>query len=152
MTPRSFRFQPLLDWAEQREERQVLVLAQTLHEEQAALVALDALSQQREDELVRLSASSRVDPEQRQIAEAYLQRLGAQIEAQRTVVEDVRGRVELARTALVELEQEKQSLDRLREQDEQRALAELDRREANVVDDLNMTRHARGLRRDRGVA
>lgn len=152
MTSRAFRFQPLLDWAEQREERQVLVLAQALHEEQAALAALDALSQQREDELVQVSAASRVDPAQRQVAEAYLQRLGAQIEAQRTEVEEARGRVELARAALVELEQEKQSLDRLREQDEQRATEELDRREANVVDDLNMTRHARGSRRDRGVA
>ena len=34
MSARTFRFEPLLNWAEQREEQQMLVLASVLMEEQ----------------------------------------------------------------------------------------------------------------------
>lgn len=143
MSTQPFRFQPLLNWAEQREEQQMLVLANALHEEQSAVATLDALVRQREGELAVASEATHVDPYQRLAAEAYLLRLESQIEAQRGVVMEARGRVDLARVALIDLEQEKQSLERLREQDEQRALEEQNRREASVTDDLNMTRHVR---------
>ncbi|MGE3962141.1 MAG: flagellar export protein FliJ [Dehalococcoidia bacterium] len=143
MSARPFRFEPLLHWAEQREEQQMLVLATALAEEQEALGVLEALAAERERELARMTAEARVDPEQRQVAEAYLLRLADRIDAQRGALEEVRGRVEAARGALIELEQEKQSLERLRENDEQQALEAQNRREASVVDDLNMTRHTR---------
>ena len=143
MSARTFRFEPLLNWAEQREEQQMLVLASVLMEEQQALDALEALVRERETELARMAAAGSVDPEQRQIGEVYLLRLAERIDAQRGVLEEVRGRVDEARGALIELEQEKQSLERLRENDEQQALEKQNRREASVVDDLNMTRHVR---------
>lgn len=152
MSARDFRFQPLLDWAEQREEQQMLVLATVLAEEQAARAALDGLVRAREDELVRLSATRGVDPHERQAAETYLLRLQSAIEAQRGAVEEARGRADQARATLVELEQEKQSLERLRERDEHAALEEQNRREASAVDDLNMARHARRPDGSRGVA
>ncbi len=143
VSARPFRFEPLLNWAEQREEQQMLALASVLMEEQQALAVLDALAAEREAELARMASGGSVDPEQRQLAEAFLQRLGQQIDAQRGVLEEVRGRVDQARAALIDLEQEKQSLERLREHDEQDALERQNRREAGMVDDLNMTRHAR---------
>jgi len=52
MSTQPFRFQPLLNWAEQREEQQMLVLANALHEEQSAVATLDALVRQREGERI----------------------------------------------------------------------------------------------------
>ena len=65
MSARAFRFEPLLNWAEQREEQQMLVLASVLMEEQQALDALEALVGERETELARMAAAGSVDPEQR---------------------------------------------------------------------------------------
>lgn len=143
MSARPFRFEPLLNFAERQEEQQMLVLARALVDEQSAAAALAALVDEREAELTRRSADLLVDPEQRQAAEAYLDRLGSQIDAQRGVLAEARDRVGLAREGLLDLEREKQSLERLREQDEARAVDEANRREASVVDDLNMTRHIR---------
>lgn len=143
MSSKPFRFEPLLNWAEQREEQQMLVLASVLFEEQAAQSRLDAMADEREAELAAMASAERLDPEHRQLAEAYLLRLAEQIEQQRGVLEEARARVAAARAALAELEQEKQSLERLREKDEAQAHEEQSRREANVVDDLNMTRHVR---------
>lgn len=143
MSARPFRFEPLLNFAERQEEQQMLVLANALHEEQAATAALAALVEQRETEFSRQSVDRLVDPDERQAVEAYLDRLGAQIDAQRGVLAEARDRVSRARDGLIELEREKQSLERLREQDEAQALDEANRREASIVDDLNMTRHVR---------
>lgn len=143
MSGKPFRFEPLLDWAEQREDQQMLVLAAVLLEEQTAISTLDALADEREIALAQMSTLTRFDPEQRQAAEVYLQRMAQQIEAQRGVLEEVRGRVDVARSALIDLEREKQSLERLRDNDEAQALDEANRREASTVDDLNMTRHVR---------
>lgn len=147
MSARPFRFEPLLNFAERQEEQQMLVLANALHEEQTATAHLAALVEQREAEFTRQSVDTLVDPDQRQAVEAYLDRLGAQIDAQRGVLAEARDRVGQAREGLIELEREKQSLERLREQDEAQALDEANRREASIVDDLNMTRHVRHTQR-----
>ncbi len=147
MSAKPFRFEPLLNFAEQQEEQQMLVLANALLEEQTATAALAALVDEREAEFSRRSAGTRVDPDQRQAVEAYLERLGAQIDAQRGVLAEARDRVGIARDGLIELEREKQSLERLREQDEALALDAANRREASIVDDLNMTRHVRHAQR-----
>jgi len=156
VSAKPFRFEPLLNWAEQRQEQQMLVLATVLLEEQTAISTLDALADEREAALAQLSTLTRFDPEQRQAAEAYLQRMAQRIEAQRGVLEEVRGRVDVARAALIDREQEKQSLERIRENDEAQALDAANRREASTVDDLNMTRHVRraqgGSSGSRGVA
>ena len=143
MSARPFRFEPLLNFAERQEEQQMLVLANALLEEQTATAALSALVDQREAEFSRQSAATLVDPDQRQAVEAYLERLGSQIDTQRGVLAEARDRVAQAREGLIALEREKQSLERLREQDEAQALDEANRREASIVDDLNMTRHVR---------
>jgi len=143
VSARPFRFEPLLDFAERREEQQMLVLASVLLEEQRATTVLATLAAEREAELTRRSTEARVAPEQRQVADAYLDRLGMQIDAQRGALAEVHDRVAQARAALIEIEREKQSLEHLREQDEATALDAANRREASAVDDLNMTRHGR---------
>lgn len=152
MSNHPFRFQPLLNWAEQREEQQMVVLATALQAEQAALATLEALVRHRDEQLALASEVTRVDPQERQASETYLLHVTAQIEAQRGVVQEARGEVDLARAGLIDIEQEKQSFERLREQDEQQVAEALGRREASAVDDLNMTRHARRGAQDRGVA
>jgi len=143
VSAKPFRFEPLLDFAERREEQQMLVLASVLLEEQSATTVLATLTATREAELTRRASEVRVDPEQRQAADAYLDHLGVQIDAQRGALAEVRERVDRARAGLIEIEREKQSLERLREQDAAQALDAANRREASTVDDLNMTRHAR---------
>ncbi len=143
MSTKPFRFEPLLDFAERREEQPMLVLAGVLLEEQRVATVLETFTEEREAELTRRTTEVGVDPEQRRAADVYLEWLGAQIDAQRGVLAEVRERVAEARAGLIEIEREKQSLEHLREQDAATALDAANRREASAVDDLNMTRHGR---------
>lgn len=139
-----FRFEPLLDRVQQREDEQTRVLAALAHEEQALRNVLAALEQEREIEWARFAdRDGPLDAERHRVAMAYVQQLTERIETQRAAIEMARGRVAEARDALLEILKEKRSLERLREQDTAAAAIEEGRREANRVDDLNMTRHGR---------
>lgn len=147
MSDRPFRFEPLLNLAEQREEQQTLVLATVMAEEQAARATLVALEAEREQAYAQFARpDGPIDAEQYLAAIAYAERLGREMEAQREVIADAAQRVAEARDALMEVVRERRSFEHLKDQDEAAAAQEEGRREASAQDDLNMTRHARGLR------
>jgi flagellar export protein FliJ len=146
---RDFRFAPLLEWAEQREDQQSVVLAAALRAEQAAFETLQMLVDERERQLALIdNGSARIDPDERQAAVTYVEHLDRCIAGQQAAVAEAHERTEAERAVLVEIAQEKRSLEHLRERDEARALEEAERREASAVDDLNMVRHARALNGD----
>lgn len=147
MSARPFRFEPLLNLAEQREEQQTLVLAAVAGEERAARTVLAALETERERAYARFAASnSPVDAGEVLATIAYADRLTREIAEQQAVLEAVLARVTEARDVLMEAVRERRSFEHLRDQDEAIATEREDRREASAVDDLNMTRHARSLR------
>jgi len=147
VSARPFRFEPLLNLAEQREEQQTLALASVAAEERAASEALAALEAERERAYARFASSAApVDASEYLATIAYADRLSREIEAQREVLAAAAVRVAEARGALMEVVRERRSFEHLRDQDEAAALQEEERREASTVDDLNMTRHARRLR------
>ncbi len=152
MTARPFRFEPLLNLAEQREEQQTLALAAVTAEERAARDALAALERERERAYAQFAASDGpLDAEQHLAVVAYAGRLTREIEEQQAVLAEVGERVARERDALMEVVRERRSFEHLRDQDEAVAAQEEGRREASAVDDLNMARHARGARSARAA-
>lgn len=152
MSNAAFRFQPLLDLAEQREEQQMLALAAVAQAEASAQAALDVLRGEREQQLAALEADGgAVDPAARQAAIAYVEHLDQRIAEQAAVVAETQRRVDVERSVLVEIVQERRSFDRLRERDAAQAAEEAGRLEANVVDELTMARHARRVQGGKGA-
>jgi len=153
MSGHAFRFAPLLEWAEQREDQQAVVLAAAVRSEEEASATLEMLLAERERQIAlieggpadSISGANRIDPEARQAAVVYLEYLERCIAAQQDAVAEAHARAEAERATLVEISQEKRSLEHLRERDEARAFDEAERREANTINDLNMSRHARAL-------
>lgn len=153
MTKQSFRFEPLLDWAEQREEQETRALAAVASEEEAARLALEALEREREREWSQFAGrNAPFDAEAYRAAVAYVQLLSERIQAQQAALAEVRARVAVARDVLLETLKEKQSFEHLRDRDAAEAAREEGRREAGRQDDLNMTRHVRRSAADRGAA
>ncbi len=144
MTAHRFRFAPLLDYAEQREDEQAALLASAFHAESAAFEMLQMLVSERERQLVLLETRDRpFSPEERQSAIAYIEHLAAQAVAQQQEVAALHDQTEAQRAALMELAREKQSLEHLRDRDASLAAETEERREASQLDDLNMGRHIR---------
>lgn len=148
-----FRFEPLLDWAGQREEQETRALAAVAREEQAARDALVVLEREREHEWAQFAGrNAPFDTEAYRVAVAYVQLLTERIEAQQAVLADAQARMAAARDVLLETMKEKQSFEHLRDRDAADAAREEGRREASRQDDLNMTRHVRHSASDRGAA
>jgi flagellar export protein FliJ len=144
MAVRRFRFAPLLDHAEQREDEQSGVLAQALRAEAAASETLQMLIAEREQQLARLDADrGPFSPEERAAALGYIDHLGRMAEEQQRTVAALHEQTEAERAALLALSREKQSLERLRDRDALVAAEAEARREASQADDLNMGRHIR---------
>jgi flagellar export protein FliJ len=144
MARQTFRFEPLLDWAEQREDQQMRELATLADQERALRQVLLDLERQREREWATLaSRNAPFDNESHRVAVSYIQHLTERIELQGEAVQHAHQRVAEARDLLLETLKEKRSLEHLRERDEAEAAREEGRREASRVDDLNMSRHAR---------
>lgn len=144
MAVRRFRFAPLLDHAEQREDEQSGVLALALRAEADAAETLQMLVDEREQQLARLEAPRGLfSPEERAAALGYIDHLGRMAEEQQRAVAELQEQVEAERAALLALSREKQSLERLRDRDALVAAEAEARREASQVDDLNMGRHIR---------
>lgn len=141
---RAFRFAPLLDLAEQREEQQTLDLASAVGVERAAQLELARLDAEREHQWVQFgTAAGPMDAEQYRAALAYIERLTERIAEQQRVLVEAQDRVAEARDALLETVKERRSLEHLKDRDHATATREEDRREAGRQDDLNMSRHAR---------
>ncbi len=144
MTAHRFRFAPLLDYAEQREDEQAGLLATALHAEASAFETLQMLVAEREQQLALLEAGDRpFSPEERQSAITYIEHLAVQAVAQQQTVAALHEQTETQRVALMDLAREKQSLEHLRDRDASLAAETEERREARQLDDLNMGRHIR---------
>lgn len=139
-----FRFEPLLDLAEQREDEQTQVLSALSARERAAREELRLLEVEREQAFDQFaSPTGPIDAEQYRAALAYAELLTERIAAQEAVIDEAVRAVSEARNALLEVVKERRSFEHLRDQDEAAAAEVADRREASQVDDLNMARHNR---------
>ncbi|MEX2374716.1 MAG: flagellar export protein FliJ [Dehalococcoidia bacterium] len=144
MTTYRFRFAPLLDYAEQREDEQAGVLAAASRAEAAAFETLQMLVTERERQIGLLeTGGGLLSPDGRQLAIAYIEHLAAQAVAQQQTVVALHEQTEVQRAALMDLAREKQSLEHLRDRDASIAAEAEGRREARQLDDLNMSRHIR---------
>lgn len=139
-----FRFESLLDLAEQREDEQTQVLSTLSGRERAAREELRLLEIEREQAFEQFAdPTGPIDADQHRAALAYAELLTERIAAQEAVIEEAVREVAEARSALLEVVKERRSFEHLRDQDEAAATEIADRREANQVDDLNMARHNR---------
>lgn len=145
MTGYEFRFQPLLEHTEQREERKTLELAALTAEERLARDALATLRAELERQLRDIEATygDAFDPRQYQQAVAYLDHLAHSIDRQSALLAEVSGRVLESRDQLLDILREKRSLERLREREATEEALEDDRREARTVDEMTTARFAR---------
>lgn len=139
-----FRFESLLELAEQREDEQTQVLSALSAQERAAREALHLLEVEREQAFAQFAdPTGRIDADQYRAALAYAELLTERIASQGVVVDEAVRQVAEARNALLEVVKERRSFEHLRDQDEATATELADRREASQVDDLNMARHNR---------
>lgn len=144
MTAHPFRFAPLLDYAEQREDRQAGVLAVAMQAEAAAFELLQLIVAEHEQQLALLDAADGpFRPEERQSAIAYIEHLAARAAAQQQAVAALHEETEMQRASLLELAREKQSLEHIRDRDASLAAEAEAQREERQIDDLNMGRHIR---------
>ncbi|MEX1023044.1 MAG: flagellar export protein FliJ [Dehalococcoidia bacterium] len=154
MTSRTFRFEPLLQWAGQREEQQTLHLSAASAAEREVLAAIAALEAERERQWIAFAdPAGAFDAEQYRTAVAYVERLTQRIEEQRAALAEAQTRVVEVRDVLLETVKERRSLEHLKDRDAATAALEEGRREDGAQDDLNMSRHIRrGARDGRGAA
>jgi flagellar export protein FliJ len=139
-----FRFEPLLELVERREDEQTQVLASLSAEEHTAREQLRLLEVERERAFAQFATpSGPIDADQYRSAIAYAELLTERITTQQTAVDEAVARVTAARDSLLEVVKERRSFEHLRDQDEAAAAEIEDRREASQVDDLNMGRHNR---------
>jgi flagellar export protein FliJ len=143
-----FRLDPILSHKKRLEEIQQLRLARIREDHHRANSTLRDLEDNESKQLSSLAGeqTGAVDTNAIQRRLAYIERIRGDRARQGQIVEQLEGQVEENRDHLVSILKDKKTLEQLKERERERTAEEARRRDANVTDEITMTRFAREQR------
>lgn len=144
--PFQFRLQTVLAFKEDLEEKISGELALLNAQAERSRRAVEAVQASREDLLGEMDArrrAPRLDTEKILHDTLYLDRLNADIQIARRVLQERRAVARAKREELVGISRERRILEKLREKHQARYQRETDRKEATLADEVFLSRHNR---------
>ncbi len=137
-----FKLEALRRYRQFQEDKLQKELSEALRFRDHLVQVLDdqlALRGQAESDLERLQDESTTGP-QMAVYESYLKRIGKQIEQQRRKVDQADGLCLERRTVLLAAVQKRKALDKLKEQDYEAYLADLNQKEQKFINEMAINR------------
>ncbi len=139
-----FKLEALRKYRQFQEDKLQKELSEALRFRDHLAQVLDdqlAMRGQAESDLERLQNESSTAP-QMTVYESYLKRIGKQIERQRLMVDQADKRCLERRSVLLAAVQKRKALDKLKEQDYEAYLADLNQKEQKFINEMAINRFA----------
>ncbi len=145
MSPIPFALQPVLSFKEDMVDLLERQLAQLFAERGRLLAVLAALRAQRSEAHLQLQREQLGILRLERIRQylAYLERLSEQIDDEQGHLDELETRIEAKRAELLAMMQDKDMLERLKEKAKNRFLAELEKQEDDLSDELSLAQYVR---------